>query len=262
MLWDVPLLAKSVVHPDPKRPFAAIAVVAIDLTRVELHMLAGTKEPESMRVPRERRKGLIPSSDYADLLAAFNGGFKAVHGHYGMRTGEDTFVVPRDIGCTIAFYRSGSLGIATWSAIKSRDSEMTAYRQTPPCLVERGEAHVGLGQEYNRAWGAAVDGDTIIRRSAMGLSADGKTLYYGLGEAVTAQSMGRGMSAVGASDVAELDINYSYPRFLFFGHDDRHKGEPRVKSGIIKDLKYKAEDYIIEPSTRDFFYLTRRSPTS
>ena len=47
-------------------------------------------------------------------MAAFNGGFKAMHGHYGMMLDGETFVPPRDIGCTVAMYKDGGLKIRTF----------------------------------------------------------------------------------------------------------------------------------------------------
>lgn len=252
-----PLLYRTSVHPDPRRPFAAIAVVALDLASLDLRFLPGTHEPESNKVPRASRSGQLPTGDYANVLAAWNGGFKAIHGHYGMRIEEQLFLPPRDIACTVGLFRDGRVELGTWSTLKAEDAAMWAYRQTPPCLVEQGKTHTGLDVEYNRNWGAAVDGETIIRRSALGIDPERKVLFYGLGEAVTAQSMGRGMLAVGAATVAQLDINYSYPRFLVFGGSAE---EPRVREGLIKDLKWKAEDYTVEPSTRDFFYVVRKKP--
>jgi hypothetical protein len=256
-----PPMYKAVVHPDPKRSFAAVAVVAVDLRRLELSFVAGTTEPESMKVPKERRPGLVPSDKQADLVAAFNGGFKATHGHYGMMIAGDTFLVPRDIACTIALYRSGPIKIRTWPALAPSEADMTAYRQTPPCLVEQGVANAALGLEYNRNWGATVSGETVIRRSALGIDATGNILFYGLGEAVTAQALGRAMRVVGARDAAQLDVNYAYPRFLLYEHGTA--GEPpHAATALIKDVKFEPADYVVEPSVRDFFYLTRRKTTS
>ncbi len=56
-----PGLAKAVVHPDPKRSFAAVAVVAMDLRRTSLHLVAGTSEPQG-NVPQERRPGIVPKA--------------------------------------------------------------------------------------------------------------------------------------------------------------------------------------------------------
>jgi len=256
-----PAMWKSLVHPDPKRSFAAVALVAVDLRRVDLRMMAGTQEPQSMTVPKEHRPGIVPSDQAPDLLAVFNGGFKAMHGHYGMMIDGETLVAPRDIACTLGFYKDGSLRIHTWSDLKPTEPEMTAYRQTPPCLVEDGSTNKALSYEYNRNWGAAVGGETIIRRSAIGLAKDGHTLFYGLGDAVTAQSLAHAMKAAGAENAAQLDVNYSYPRFLLYERASTTE-PPKAKSGLIPDLKFTSWEYVSEASPRDFFYLTRRRSAS
>ncbi len=255
-------MVKAVVHPDPKRNFAAVAVIAIDLTRVDLHLVAGTQEPASDKVPADHRPGIIPKDAFADLVAAFNGGFKATHGHYGMMLDGETFIPPRDVGCTVALYKDGSMKIRTWSGLKETEPAMLGYRQTPPCLVQSGKVHETLeGVEYNKNWGATVSGETVIRRSAIGLDKTGRVLFYGLGEAVTAQSLARAMRAVGAEDAAQLDVNYSYPRFLFF---DKAEGTepPKVAASIIPGIKYQRTEYTGGVELRDFFYLTRKHPAS
>ncbi len=255
-------LFKSVVHPDPKRSFAALAVVAIDPRSFELHLVAGTHEPYSLKVKREDRTGLIPTSHRDKLYAAFNGGFKATHGHYGMLLRGVEYLPPRDIACTFARLDDGSFRIATWSKLKEEGEPIQYYRQTPPCLVEDGKIHQVL--HYNSAakgWGATVDGETIIRRSAVGLDEDRKILFYGLGEAMTAQALARGMKAAGAHWAAELDVNHSYPRFLFYEHS-QDKGEPVAVSALIPAIEFPEDQYVSRPSVRDFFYLTRAAEST
>lgn len=253
---------KAVVHPDPKRSFAAVAVVAIDLRRVDLHLVAGVSEPFSNNVPADHRPGRIPSGAIADLVAAFNGGFKAVHGHYGMMLDGETFVVPRDIACTVGLYRDGSIKIRTWPELKPTEPTMLGYRQTPPCLVEEGKINNALeATEYNRNWGATVSGETVIRRSAIGIDKSGRTLFYGLGEAVTAQALSHAMRAIGAENAAQLDVNYSYPRFLLYERGGAAE-QPHVSSALIPGIKYSRFEYVGDASPRDFFYLTRRRPSS
>jgi hypothetical protein len=110
--------------------------------------------------------------------------------------------------------------------------------------------------EYAKNWGATVSGETVIRRSAIGLSGDGKVLFYGLGEAMTAQALARGMKAAGADWVAELDVNHSYPRFLLY-QSSGAEAAPRAVSAIIPGIDYSEDEYVTRPSPRDFFYLTR-----
>ncbi len=246
---------RSLVHPDPKRPFAAVAVAALDLQKLDLHLEPGTDEPKSQQVFRAERAGLVPDDKREHLVAAFNGGFKAMHGNYGMRIGPKLFLPPRDFACTVTRRPDGGLGIATFSNIKDSADSLAWYRQTPPCLIEGGEPNKGLLHEFNKNWGAAVGGDTIIRRSAVGLSKDGRYLFYALGDATTAQSIGRAIQVVGAHDAAQLDVNYSYPRFFVY---EQGAAGPTIAEPIIRDIKYSPGEYTGTPSARDFFYLTRK----
>ncbi len=252
-----PSMWKALVHPDPRRGFAALAVIAIAREAFDLHLMEGTTEPDSPRVARDGRRGVVPEPHREHLVAAFNGGFKATHGQYGMLLGGVEYLPPRDFACTFVHRRDGSLAIGTWSELKATKDAMLYYRQTPPCLVEKGAVHQALRyNEYAKGWGATVSGDTVIRRSAIGLSEDGKTIYFGIGDAMTAQSLAVGVNAAGAHAVAELDVNYSYPRFLFYKKTEPGK-PPLATSAIIPGIDYQKDQYVTRPSPRDFFYLTR-----
>jgi Phosphodiester glycosidase len=258
---EPPALWKSVVHPDGKRGFAAVAVVAIDLARIDLRLVAGTSEPYNEKIPTDHRPGLIPKDAAGDLVAAFNGGFKAVHGHWGMMLNGETFVPPRDVACTVALYRDGSLKIRTWPEVKASAEQMVGYRQTPPCLVEEGKTNTALDVEYAKGWGATVSGETVIRRSAIGLDKTGKLLFFAIGEAVTAQSLSRAMKAIGAENAAQLDVNYAYPRFLMYERGSASEA-PHAASALIPGIKFSNHEYVGEASPRDFFYLVRHRASS
>jgi hypothetical protein len=255
-----PAMYKALVHPDAKRSFAAVALIAIERKHIDIHLVAGKTEPASTVVPMERRPGVVPEADQADLIAAFNGGFKATHGHYGMMLNGETYLPPRDIACTIAMMKDGSMRVGTWKELKSAEGEMKWYRQTPPCLVENGAIPAAVDVEYAKGWGATVDGETVIRRSALGVDATGRFMMFGLGDALTAQSLARAMKAAGAVAAAQLDVNYAYPRFLVY---ERAQGEaPKAKSAIIPDIKFRPGEYVGEAALRDFFYLTRKKSES
>jgi hypothetical protein len=256
-----PAMYKTLIHPDPHRSYAACAVVAIDLDRIALHSVPGTGEPASPTVPRSDRPGMVDPGDAEQLVAAFNGGWQAVHGHWGMRVGALSILPPRPQACTIGIYRDGKVRIRSWPALEPTDADMIAWRQTPPCLVEQGDRHRGLSVEKNTNWGAAVDGQTVIRRSAIGLDGTGRVLFYGMGDGLTASSMAYALAFAGARDVAQLDVNASYPRFLVFG---RSEGlGPIVREALVPGTMFKPGEYVSVPERRDFFYLTRRpSPTA
>ncbi len=256
-----PILVKTMVHPDPKRPFAAIALVAMDLKSVSLHAMPGTVEPRTKDPPREKRPGLITSSDLDTLLAAFNGGFLTIHGHYAMMADGAHLGEPRATACTIAIYRDGSVRVRSWPELAATEADMAAFRQTPQCLVEQGQSNPALYAD-NSHWGAAVGGATVIRRSAIGVSSDGRTLFFGMGDALTAKSMAEGMAAAGANDIAQLDVNHSFPRFIFYDKKQGGSLGDYAATGLVPGFTFNQHDYIRTPSFRDFFYVTRRSTPS
>jgi hypothetical protein len=253
-----PLLVRTTVHPDPSDHSMYAAIVAIDRRRVDLRFLPGTLEPKSTSVPLERRSGVIPAADQPDLLAVFNGGFMAKHGAWGLKIGADTFLPPKDEACTVAFVNDGSLRIRTWTTLAPAAATLAAYRQTPPCLVEQGVVNPAFEADpKTRRWGSSETGDTTIRRSALGLDATGNTLFYGLGEWITPGRLAAAMRAAGAVDAAELDVNWSYTRFLLYA--PAKPGEaPEVSETLVPKIKHAPRGYVVKASERDFFYLVRR----
>jgi hypothetical protein len=248
-------LYKALVHPDGKRGFAVVAIVAIDLRNVDVTAVPGFGEPQSNAMPREKRPGLVPRDDFPNLLACFNGGFQAVHGQWGMMVDGVTLLAARPIGCTVAKYKDSSMRVAVWKRIADSEPDMVFFRQTPPCLVEEGNVNPATQAEKNTGWGATVDGDTIIRRSAFGLDKTGKIAFYGMGDGLSAGTLAKAMHVAGAWDVAQLDVNWQYPRFFTY---DGGK-EPKIAQPLAPVQNYKPDEYTGKSEYRDFFYLTKKA---
>jgi hypothetical protein len=253
---EKPVFAKALVHPDPKRPFSVVAVLAIDALRVRVDAVAGTSEPESETVKRAQRPGKVPPADYARMIAAFNGGWQAVHGHFGMMADGVEILPPKDASCTFVMFKDGTFAIGTWSKLAARRADMKSFRQTPRCLAEEGQASARLADAAT-GWGVSVDGETVIRRSAIGLDKEKKVLFYGVGDAQSAKSIAEALTAAGAVDIAMLDVNQAFPRFLFYSHDGGPTDPPHAKSSLIP-AEYKPTEYVERSWYRDFFYVTRR----
>ncbi len=252
-----PPLARTVIHPHKIRPFVIVEVVAIDTSRLSMELVAGTAEPEGTSVPVERRPGLVPAADRAALVAVTNGGFKKRHGGHGIAIGKDVLLAPTPELCTFAKTSDGGYRVGTWSTLAPTASDLAWYRQTAPCLVEGGAKHADLASEYRaKKWGGAEDGNKEIRRSAIGVGADPAILYFAIGDYVTAEWLADGLVAAGVQAAAQLDINYSYTRFIVYERGPG--GEPTATSPLLKDLKAPRREYVTEPSERDFFFLKWR----
>ncbi len=248
-------MVKTIVHPHAFKRFLYVAVVAMDLSRLRVRLVAGTHEPESKTVPADHRPGLVPAGDQPRLLAVFNGGFKQKHGGFGMRVGDDEFAPPKPGACTFVLGKDDAARIGPWESVQGAAADAASWRQTPPCLLEAGQPNPDLKNEYkSRKWGMSAEGKTDIRRSAVGVDATGRILYFGLGEWLTAAELARAMQVAGARDAAELDINWSYTRFLMYSPGaDAAALEP--SSTLIADVKHARGEYTTKASARDFYYV-------
>jgi hypothetical protein len=250
-----PIAFRSTVHPHPYRKDVYVAVIAFDLQRSELVWVAGAKEPESSTVSKEKRKGLVPAKDHDRLAAAFNGGFMARHGKLGAMLDGETFLSPKEQACTIGIGKDGSVRVAPWEEMAEHVAELASYRQTPACLVHKGELHDTIDRDRKR-WGLSAEGKFDIRRSALGVDESGRILLVGMGEWVEPREIALSMKTAGAESAAELDINWSYTRFNFYG---KVAGRLQVTGTLIPKLVHTKNSYIGEVAARDFFYVRRKN---
>ena len=108
-----------------------------------------------------------------------------------------------------------------------------------------------------RHWGATLDGETVIRRSAIGMAKDGTTMFVGISNHTTARVMAEGMQHAGAVQVAQLDVNWSYPKFVLY--EPKGKGGSLIAIALAEGFEFSKDEYIRSRSMRDFFYLTRKA---
>lgn len=255
---DVPngsrYMYKTLLHPDKNRSWAEVFVVAMDLRNIDLHLVPGTKEPIATEEAAQtvERPGVIPEAEHSSVLAAFNGGFKTEHGRYGMRVGDVTYIAPRNDVCALALYKDDSVRIGAWPHLAESEPNMAFWRQTPACMYEDGQLHPNLRAGAEKKWGSTLDGETVIRRSAIGVDAAGTTLYMAISNNTTALAIADGMHHAGAASVAQLDVNFSYPKFVLY-----EKGDSPIRQAVAlaDGFEYSPDEFIRQPARRDFFYI-------
>jgi hypothetical protein len=258
---EAPYLMKTLLHPDKDRGWAEVFVVAVDLRRVRLHAVPGSQEPKADNKAAEKlpRPAVIPASDHEELLAAFNGGFMTEHGGYGMKVDGVTIVAPKPKACTVAVFKDGGLKIAPWTELEADEPNLLWYRQAPECMVRSGKLHPGiLYASGNRKWGATLDGETVIRRSGIGLNEARDILYVSITNHTNARVLAEGLRHAGATDIAQLDVNWSYPKFMLY--EPKEAGGPRKAIALASGFEFSEDEYIRKKARRDFFYLVRKKP--
>lgn len=256
---EPPRLYKTLLHPERTRAWTVVAIVAIDLSRVDLHLRAGLYVPEATEPAGRtaKRPALIPEAQQPALIAAFNGGFKTIHGRLGMHVDGVTLISAQPNACTVAKSSDGRVDIGTWSDRFASSEGLVWWRQAPTCLVEGGVFGPGVLSDDNVNWGMSVHGSTFIRRSAVGIDRSGGVLYVGIGDALSARALAIAMKHAGAEHVAQLDVNWTLPKFLTY--DPLKPGAERLyPTPLYEGLQYVRDEYVRMPSPRDFFYVTRR----
>ena len=248
---------RTFLEPDPRRPYSVIALVAFDLQATRLHFVLGAVEPIPAK-PQPSRTGTIPASDLqpSTLLATFNGGFKARHGHFGAMADGLVALPPINGLATIAVFADGHLQMGEWGTDIMASSDLVAWRQNGKLLIHRSQITPETAQ-VNELWGSTIQGDSITWRSALGLSADGRTLYYAAGEQTDVVNLAKAMARAGTGEALELDVNNYWVHFAAILWTGTTLNAEPLLDGMNQDVgRY------LKSSARDFFYVSTTPPDS
>jgi Phosphodiester glycosidase len=249
-----PVAYRTFLQPDPRRPYSIPAIVAFDLQATRLHFVIGTVEPRSS-TPRPPGTGLIPAADREPgvLLATFNGGFKARHGEYGAMAGGFTALPPINGLATVAMYADGRVQIGQWGKDIKGTPGLVAWRQNGEMIIHNGQINPDTASGAV-PWGKTIKGESITWRSALGLSADRRTLYYVAGLQLDVPTLAKVMAQVGATEALQLDVNEFWVHFAAIRSD----GSILVAEPLLEAMRPQVDRYLKE-SSRDFFYVTTAS---
>jgi hypothetical protein len=241
-----PPLWHTFFRPDPERPYARADLVWIDLGQTELSMVQGTVEPRPIDGIKGTGQIPIPVQESGKLLAAWNGGFLTLHGAYGMMLNRRIIAPARDGFGVLAQYADGSLRLGVWGRDIKMSPDLVSFRQNGPILIDQGM----VNQDATLNWGRAVSGETRIWRSGIGLTANGE-LIYGIGDSLSAQTLGEAMRQAGAVEAIELDVNAWHAFFLTYALTPTGLLPTKLSAAIPGNLQI-----YLKPYGRDFMYLT------
>lgn len=249
---------RTFLQPDPQRPYAVVAIVAFDLQNTRLHFVLGNTEPKSsVSIPRP---GTIPSADLTPsiLLAAFNGGFRAQDGNFGTVVNGIALLPLRDGLGTVAIYSDGTVRIGTWGTEITSKPDLVILRQNGPLMIHNGQIAPNIAENNPQDWGFTLGGKVATYRSALGISKDGKTLYYAAGGGLTRPELAYALQTAGVYQAVQMDINdywVHFDRIQFVGHSV-------VADPLLPVMKQEDDQRYIKGFTRDFFYVTSAQLTT
>jgi hypothetical protein len=107
-----------------------------------------------------------------------------------------------------------------------------------------------------RNWGASINGSVAVWRSGLGLSQDGRVLYYAAGDSLVVSALARGLQAAGAYNAMQLDVNNYW---VYFGAV-RVEGAHLTNETLFEPMKGSDPHRYLNGFSRDYFYVTLREP--
>ena len=245
---------RTFIAPDPARPYAFAAIIAFDLKSTRLHFLLGTEEPKSSvsiarpaRIPLDERKAGI-------LLAAFNGGFKAEHGHFGVMVDGKTVIPPIDGLGTVGLYDDGTVRMGLLEKDIPLTDHLVAWRQNGPLVIQDGQINPLTNSADPKDWGYVVSSDTATYRSAVGISKDGRTLYFIAGPDLTLPALAKALQTAGIYQAIQLDINNYWVHFDSF----KSSGDNLMPVPLLDFMKGVDDQRFLGAYIRDYFYVTAK----
>jgi hypothetical protein len=287
--------AQSFVRSDRERPYVRVFVTLWDARQVQLRIMPGTREPES--ATGQRGSGYIPRDEHTTrfLVGAFDGGFQAMHGEFGMMSDGRVYLPPKPWAATVAVMDDGRVGMGSWPAPDWSGryfDEALANRQIPAAMVDMRQNLTSVVEDgvYNPWerwwWGAAPPGateQTFTHRSGLCVTEEGFMAFF-WGASLGPEALGRAMISARCRRAMHLDMNSGHCGFEFFRpyrvapdprdpvlppvarvdgeseFDGALPGAPGVRvraRKAVRSMQMRFPRYIAR-DPRDFFYLTLR----
>jgi hypothetical protein len=270
--------AQSFIRTDHKRAYTQIWVLEWDPRQVALHAMSGTVEPKS--ATGETGPGLVPRKPevLGRLVAAFNGGFQATHGEFGMMAEGVMYLPPKPYAATVAELRDGSTAFGTWPDSETVPDNIVSFRQNMTPLVMDGTIN-----PYKRNWWGGVPpgwtDESRTVRTAVCLTKEGFVAYL-YGTSIDADHLSFAMQRARCVYGIHLDMNPGHTGLEFYRAAPAaelpavgHKLDPQweatgavsgmpgwsfVGRRMLRYMGLMNFPRYIQRESRDFFYLTLR----
>ena len=246
LVGGAPPVLVTTFRPDPNYPQMVAGVAWIDTSRASIELYPGRYEPPAAGSSLAE----VPPQLRPALLATFNSGFKLEDDGGGFVASGQVYAPLRDGQATFVRYRNGRIDIVSWSGGPQPGPGVEFARQNLPLILEGGQLNPGLSNDA--LWGATLGNAVRVWRSGVGIDAHGNILYAAA-DAQTAQSLAEILQRAGAVRAMELDINYEWTTFNFYGSWNAAAPQ-KLLPGMSRD----ATRYLT-PDDRDFFAVYARA---
>jgi hypothetical protein len=253
------VFAKTTIYPDSTRPYVKTLLIRIDMSLLNIHLMPGVEHYNRIVDSSIMSNvGTVPEYHLSGLVAAFNGGFKEIHGNYGFMVNEKVIIPPQKSIATLGIYSDGSIKIGAWGRDITFSKDLIAFRQNCPLLIDRSQINKSVYRGLKREWGFTVDNSDPTWRSGLGISKNSQYLFYAAGKSLTVENLAVSLKNADAYTAMQLDINPHWVCFVIYlpRYDERFK-YPVVAEKVLEQSDC-TNTIFLEPYERDFFYVTKK----
>ncbi len=250
-IGGIPGMYATQIRPDATHTSILGLAVWMDPKLVRFQLHPGSNEPGgTWQTPP-----MVPQDQQADLMAAFNSGFKLNESQGGFFTEGREAIPLRDGQATMVIRDDGTMEVGQWGRDFQMGPDVVSARQNLALIVDDGAPVPGLESDAGGKWGNTLGGDVLVWRSGVGQTADGAIVYV-TSDALTAASLADLLIRAGAVRAMELDINHAWTQFNIYSTDE---------TGAIKGTKglpdmMKSGDRYLTTESRDFVSVFARKP--
>jgi hypothetical protein len=245
LVRGAPPVLVTTFRPDPEYPQMVAGVAWIDSTRAWLQLYPGRYEPPNSG----NALAEVPPSLRGSLLATFNSGFKLEDDHGGFVAFRHVYAPLVDGQATLLRTVDGATDIRTWTGGPTPPPNIEFARQNLPLILDGGQLNPNLSN--GALWGATLGNAVRVWRSGVGVDRRGNLLYAAADDQ-TAASLAQILQRAGAVRAMELDINYEWTTFNFYGG-----WGAAAPQKLLPDMNRDATRYL-SPDDRDFFAVYAR----
>jgi hypothetical protein len=241
------------VTPSAGVAASKVKLALFDMSRLELGIVGGYREPEPDSGPPDR--GHIPTDpgEFSRIVATFNGGFQSAHGKFGMKVDGRVLVRPETNLATVRIDPDSRVGFGTWNAGASADTPRAFRQNLEPLLAEGTYDPHGRGHFGDHLLASGV----LTERSAMCVTHEGH-LVYGWGKAIDPEALADALAQAGCVYAIHLDMN---PGHCSLSYHRVRSFEPLSADSRLMTPEMRANpDRFLKWSPQDFFYLAKSLP--
>jgi hypothetical protein len=253
LVEGVPAMYVAQFRADDVYTSQITTAVWIDTKLLRLELVPGSTEPGGTWA----HPPYVTPAELADLVAAFNGGFRFADARGGIYLEGRAGVALVPGAASFVIYNDGRVDIGAWGGDVSMAPGVQAVLQNVVLLVDKGQLAPSATYTDNAIWGYTLGGGYVVPRSGIGVTADG-ALVYVAGPALTAKSLAESLQRAGAVRAMTLDINPEWVTFNFYSHPARPPTQ--VTGAKLYPQMQRPADRYLPPGyeARDFFEVLLR----